>query len=147
MRSITDNILRERIFKKSSGKCFYCGKALVLNGGSHRKDYMTCDHLIPRSKGGTAYFHNLVPCCRRCNNIKGDTKSIEQFRFELSMDHFQKKYRIRFTQKHLDFLHKVLNVKIPVRMFVFHFENSKDLMILAKPLLELEVRNDEVQMQ
>lgn len=138
MRSITDNILRERVFKKTAGRCFYCGKVLVLNGGSHRKDYMTCDHLIPRSKGGTAYFHNLVPCCKRCNRIKGDTKNIEQFRFELSMDHFQKKFKIRFTQKHIDFLSEYMKMHIPVRKFIFHYERNNDLNRLAKPLVDLE---------
>jgi CRISPR/Cas system Type II protein with McrA/HNH and RuvC-like nuclease domain len=135
MKFITDNILRERIFKKTTGKCFYCGKTLILNGNTNRKDYMTCDHLIPRSKGGTAYFHNLVPCCRRCNRIKGDSKSIEQFRFELSMDHFQKKYKIRFTQKHLDFLFNVMKTEVPVKHFVFHFERSNSLLEIAEPIL------------
>ena len=32
----------------------------------------TIDHVIPRSRGGADSWENLVACCLRCNNIKGD---------------------------------------------------------------------------
>lgn len=138
MQGITDNVMRERVYKKTSGKCFYCGRNIVLNGGSRKKDYMTCDHLIPRSKGGNAHFHNLVPSCKRCNRIKGDTKTIEQFRFELTMDHFQKRYGVRFTQKHISFLKSIMEIHVPIKKFIFHYENHKNLYDMAEPLLLLK---------
>lgn len=35
---------------------------------------LTVDHLIPQSKGGTFSINNLVPCCRQCNSMKGDSE-------------------------------------------------------------------------
>ncbi|MCB1299613.1 MAG: HNH endonuclease, partial [Microthrixaceae bacterium] len=32
----------------------------------------TIDHIIPRSRGGADSWENLVACCLKCNNIKGD---------------------------------------------------------------------------
>lgn len=132
----SDYELRERVYRKTNGKCFYCGKGLTLNG-FQRKDRMTIDHMVPRSRGGNGYYHNLVPCCKRCNRVKGDTKDLEQFRFELTMDHFQKKFRIRFTQKHIHFLSNVVKVRLPIKHFVFHFENHTELRNIAEPLLSL----------
>ena len=137
MRSSSDTELRERVYKKTDGKCFYCGRGLILNG-FQRKDRMTIDHLIPRSKGGNGYFHNLVPCCKRCNRIKNDTKELEQFRFELTMDHFQKKFHVRFTQKHIYFLRDVIKIKLPIKYFIFHFENHENLKKMAEPLLNVD---------
>ena len=39
----------------------YCGKAAS-----------TIDHILPRSRGGADSWENLVACCLRCNNVKGD---------------------------------------------------------------------------
>ncbi len=33
---------------------------------------LTLDHVIPRSRGGSGTWENLVTSCRRCNNRKGD---------------------------------------------------------------------------
>lgn len=33
---------------------------------------MTIDHIVPRSKGGSKYYHNTQPMCDVCNNAKGD---------------------------------------------------------------------------
>lgn len=43
------------------GRCIYCGGP-----------YEHLDHLIPLSKGGTGWSHNLVPSCAGCNLAKGD---------------------------------------------------------------------------
>jgi hypothetical protein len=40
--------------------CLYCGRPSVA-----------LDHVIPRSKGGCSNPANLVPCCFRCNTLKG----------------------------------------------------------------------------
>lgn len=37
----------------------------------------TLDHLLPRSRGGTDTWQNLVAACRRCNNAKGDRTPAE----------------------------------------------------------------------
>lgn len=47
-------------------RCVYCG---------HRDPdgtTLTLDHVVPRSIGGSNRVHNLVLCCARCNQSKGD---------------------------------------------------------------------------
>jgi hypothetical protein len=53
---------RQNIFKRDGNKCVYCGS----------KSRLTIDHLIPRAKGGTNTWKNLVTCCGHCNVKKGD---------------------------------------------------------------------------
>jgi hypothetical protein len=47
--------------------CTYC-KRLMERTSSHSRVAATRDHYVPASAGGT----QLVPCCRECNNLKGD---------------------------------------------------------------------------
>lgn len=49
--------------------CAYCGKTFF-----NRE--CTIDHIIPRSKGGSNHFANLVACCQECNYLKGDCEWI-----------------------------------------------------------------------
>ena len=51
------------LFQKRT--CIYC-KSELSSGN------ITVDHVIPRSKGGKNGISNLAPCCRDCNNKKGD---------------------------------------------------------------------------
>ncbi len=71
---------RRRIFEKTSGRCYYCGKQLVfknrvrgLRGSWH------VDHKIPVSRGGTNHVRNLVPACIDCNSDKSDLTASEYF--------------------------------------------------------------------
>lgn len=67
------------VFRKTNGKCFYCGEQLPQDteyldwGGkvvsSHRN--WNIDHVIPISKGGGYNIENLVPSCSQCNAQKG----------------------------------------------------------------------------
>jgi 5-methylcytosine-specific restriction endonuclease McrA len=43
--------------------CAYCGA---------KRQRLTIDHIIPKSKGGKANFENCVSSCKPCNNKKGD---------------------------------------------------------------------------
>jgi 5-methylcytosine-specific restriction endonuclease McrA len=49
------------VLRRDNHRCAYCGK-----GAS------TIDHVLPRSRGGADSWENLVACCLRCNNVKGD---------------------------------------------------------------------------
>ena len=53
---------RFNLFLRDSFACQYCG---------YDED-LTFDHVIPRSRGGADSWENLVACCLRCNNLKGD---------------------------------------------------------------------------
>lgn len=48
-------------------RCRYCGTDKKLG----------MDHMIPLSRGGSAWASNLVPCCNRCNRSKGSKTFLE----------------------------------------------------------------------
>jgi 5-methylcytosine-specific restriction endonuclease McrA len=56
-------ITRRAIFARDSWTCQYCGSD---------RGNLTIDHVIPRSKGGTSSWDNIVTCCAPCNRRKGD---------------------------------------------------------------------------
>lgn len=70
---ITDNDIRDTVWAKSGGACWYCGDDL--------KPFSTfsIDHVTPVAAGGSNHIDNLVPCCKRCNSKKGD-RHVEVFR-------------------------------------------------------------------
>ena len=69
---------RRRIFKRDGYECGYCGS----------KRNLTIDHIIPRSKGGTNTWKNMVTCCNRCNNEK-DNKTLEQAGMKLRVTPYE----------------------------------------------------------
>ncbi len=56
-------ITRRAVFARDRWACQYCGS---------ERDSLTVDHVIPRSKGGTSGWDNIVTCCAPCNRRKGD---------------------------------------------------------------------------
>jgi 5-methylcytosine-specific restriction endonuclease McrA len=55
-------ITRRAVFARDGWQCQYCGA----------KANLTVDHVIPRSKGGTSTWENIVASCAPCNRRKGD---------------------------------------------------------------------------
>ncbi|MDH3217086.1 MAG: HNH endonuclease [Candidatus Krumholzibacteria bacterium] len=55
---------RQNIYARDKFRCQYCGQRL-------QPRELTCDHVIPRSRGGTTTWNNIVSCCRPCNRQKG----------------------------------------------------------------------------
>ncbi|MFH1760535.1 MAG: HNH endonuclease [bacterium] len=53
---------RKNIYLRDNHTCQYCGS----------KKNLTIDHIIPKSKGGTDSWENIIVCCIKCNNKKGD---------------------------------------------------------------------------
>lgn len=51
-------------YRKQSGLCYYCDVPL-----SGKKENV--EHIMPRSKGGTNNWRNLVLSCWECNKSKG----------------------------------------------------------------------------
>jgi hypothetical protein len=51
----------KRIRARDGGACVYCGA----------QSYLTLDHLIPLSRGGSSDDDNLVTSCKSCNSSKG----------------------------------------------------------------------------
>lgn len=56
------------LFVRDGYKCWYCGS----------EEKLTIDHIIPKCRGGKSGWKNLITCCQRCNNEKGDM-SVEKF--------------------------------------------------------------------
>lgn len=52
---------RKAVFARDSHTCQYCGAAAE-----------NIDHVVPRSKGGTHTWDNVVAACRPCNMRKED---------------------------------------------------------------------------
>jgi 5-methylcytosine-specific restriction endonuclease McrA len=54
-------VTRRGVLRRDGFRCAYCGGHAA-----------TIDHVLPRSRGGADSWENLVACCQRCNNVKGD---------------------------------------------------------------------------
>lgn len=52
---------RRAVFARDGNRCQYCGAAAE-----------NLDHVVPRSKGGTHTWDNVVAACRPCNTRKED---------------------------------------------------------------------------
>jgi 5-methylcytosine-specific restriction endonuclease McrA len=55
-------ITRRAVFARDSWTCQYCG----------RTSHLTVDHVVPRSRGGTSIWENIVTSCAPCNRRKGN---------------------------------------------------------------------------
>jgi 5-methylcytosine-specific restriction endonuclease McrA len=55
-------ITRRAVFARDGWTCQYCGS----------RSNLTVDHVIPRCKGGTSSWENIVASCAPCNRRKGD---------------------------------------------------------------------------
>lgn len=55
-------VTRKNVLKRDNNRCQYCGK----------KEDLTIDHIIPKSRGGSDEWDNLVACCSTCNVKKGN---------------------------------------------------------------------------
>lgn len=53
--------LAKQVFERDAYRCVTCGTHIDL----------TCDHIVPESKGGPTTLENLQTMCRPCNSKKG----------------------------------------------------------------------------
>lgn len=65
-------VSRRNVMLRDRNECQYCGTGQNL----------TIDHVIPKSKGGTWDWMNLVTACNVCNGKKGE-KSLKQLKWKL----------------------------------------------------------------
>ncbi|MCU1438842.1 MAG: endonuclease [Naasia sp.] len=59
-------VSRRGVLRRDGSRCAYCSRSAT-----------TVDHVLPRSRGGADSWENLVACCLRCNNEKGDRTPAE----------------------------------------------------------------------
>src|ERR1700759_4339914 len=55
-------ITRRAVFARDDWTCQYCGS----------RSNLTVDHVVPRSKGGSSSWDNIVASCAPCNRRKGN---------------------------------------------------------------------------
>jgi 5-methylcytosine-specific restriction endonuclease McrA len=63
------------LFRRDQNLCMYCGK-------QYQDKDLSCDHIIPTSRGGKNSWVNVVAACRRCNHYKQD-RTPEEAHMEL----------------------------------------------------------------
>jgi len=61
-RTLQRKISRRALFARDGWRCMYCGSTTGR---------LTLDHVVPRSRGGTSVWENVVCSCHRCNRVKG----------------------------------------------------------------------------
>lgn len=59
------SLSRKNILLRDHNICQYCQTVFP-------PQELTLDHVIPKARGGDSSWDNLVACCRRCNNRKGN---------------------------------------------------------------------------
>lgn len=61
---------RKNIFLRDQNVCQYCSNRFAT-------PELTLDHVIPKSRGGSNEWENIVACCKPCNHRKGDRTPAE----------------------------------------------------------------------
>ena len=76
---------RRNIFQRDLYTCQYCYKKF-------NKDNLSIDHIVPKSRGGTNNWKNVVTCCKQCNMQKGD-KLITELGWNLKQEPKEPKWK------------------------------------------------------
>jgi len=71
--SRTVPLSRRGVLRRDSNRCAYCSRPAN-----------TIDHVQPKSRGGKDTWENLVACCLKCNNLKGD-KTLAELGWQLNL--------------------------------------------------------------
>jgi 5-methylcytosine-specific restriction endonuclease McrA len=83
-------LTRRAVFARDDWSCQYCGAAAE-----------NLDHVVPRSRGGTHTWDNVVASCRRCNARKENRTPVEAG-FRLLRPPFAPTDGFRLTLGHVD---------------------------------------------
>jgi 5-methylcytosine-specific restriction endonuclease McrA len=68
-------LTNQALFRRDQNLCLYCA-------GEFPDGELTRDHVVPRSRGGTDCWENVVAACKRCNHHKGD-RLLDEISMEL----------------------------------------------------------------
>ena len=77
-RQVTNTFL----FARDNYSCQYCGRS---GDALRTREYLTRDHLVPISRGGTNEWTNVLTACSSCNTRKGNRLTHECGMEPLSM--------------------------------------------------------------
>lgn len=103
-----NKVKNRRVWEKTNGRCWYCGTSLLKpnllkHSPAQRRRWYTIDHATPRSRGGSLFENNLLPCCSECNGKKMDM-TVEEFREYMTMRSHNVPY---FSKTQLEYLASV----------------------------------------
>jgi hypothetical protein len=74
-RRLAPMLTNSNLFGRDLYTCAYCGEEF-------KKELLTNDHIIPRSRGGVHSWMNCVTACKRCNNFK-DNRLLDECKLDL----------------------------------------------------------------
>lgn len=103
---------RKKVYEKYNGLCAYCGDILWL-------DSFNVDHMIPKKKGGTNEFKNLMPSCRSCNSWKS-VWTIDEFREVV----YSQLNKLRKYSSGYKLLMRMGLIEQSATRVIFHFETK-----------------------
>lgn len=64
--------LRMQLAGEQNWRCCYCHVTMIPGEAfANHPDALSIEHVIPKSKGGSDHWENLVAACRFCNNSRG----------------------------------------------------------------------------
>jgi 5-methylcytosine-specific restriction endonuclease McrA len=72
-------LTRREVFARDAYTCQYCGR---------QSGDLTLDHVVPRHRGGSHSWDNLVTACKACNHRKGG-KLLDEARLRLARRPFE----------------------------------------------------------
>lgn len=61
---------RKGIYSRDNNTCQYCSS-------TPGKDFLTLDHVVPKSRGGKKNYENIVTACHNCNQKKANKTPAE----------------------------------------------------------------------
>jgi 5-methylcytosine-specific restriction endonuclease McrA len=87
-------VTRKNVFKRDGNQCQYCGT----------KSSLTIDHVIPKNRGGSDEWDNLITCCASCNVKKGNRTPKEAEMTLLSKPH--KPHHLMYLRSQITTMHE-----------------------------------------
>jgi 5-methylcytosine-specific restriction endonuclease McrA len=91
---------RTRILIRDKCCCQYCGVRVArqtYDDKIRKTTEFTLDHVVPKSRGGSGGWLNIVTCCHRCNNRKAD-RTPEEAGMRLIRQPFKPKPGVAFIR-------------------------------------------------
>lgn len=65
-----------QLIGRDGHRCAWCGRGLRAAGQGKGGLFATCDHILPKSLGGSDGLWNLVLACNQCNNERGTRPAV-----------------------------------------------------------------------
>ena len=122
-RIIISDDIKDIVYARSNGRCFYCGKKL-------KKEEMSIEHFIPLNCSGSNDIKNLYCSCKKCNQEKGNNILMKHI---IAMENFIHEQNEVINSKK-DLIGKILNVfeqevgqKIPLNSNIGDQVNEEEL--------------------